>query len=581
MPSVINGMPTVSDIGDILKDCTMDEIREMIDYSDTAEELVYELTKGYFLTHRDFYDARTTSKELMKVFIMGFQIKNQTLTSKWKVPKELPASALATALSKTGDFALIQTDDNTDPSLYVYHERGYHAGTYRYVDTKDTTGEFHKIVRKWNYTASSAYRKEVLLYLADEAPVLTETADDAYVPVKNGVFNVKTMKFISNDDPRYRKEFVFLKKADVDYNPLASVNPSIVDPDTGDVYDVESFMDSYFGHDTPMTRLLWELLYALVRYKKNYKVCHFFVNVDDGNNAGSNGKSTLLDLMRNLLGKGNFCSIKPHDMDKDFALAPLHDTSAILVDEVSATEPIVTIDILKTLATRNASINTQKKFHDIRTGKWDGNMVFASNGWLKILEKTGAAERRFYFWKFVKRFVGSSDKSFIADVFVKDKRVLEYILYKILHMGDIKQLSRPQEIDDNLSEYRAATCNTVHEFLNEFALPDASGNIPLVWSMQPFAWLYEFYKCWLHKDLGMPNKMTKKTFRKEVIAWTALHADIWEYRGGAVARPKGVMEQSEPLLCKYEIYSWMDNALPKPNSAPCLVNTYTNALVRR
>lgn len=91
--------------------------------------------------------------------------------------------------------------------------------------------------------------------------------------------------------------------------------------------------------------------------------------------------------MRGLIGSGNYCSIKPTDMGKDFALGNLPDTTAILVDEISVTEPIDSIDILKTLATRDASVTTQRKFHDPRTVRWDGNMVFCCNGFAKIPEK--------------------------------------------------------------------------------------------------------------------------------------------------------------------------------------------------
>lgn len=591
MNNISNSPMGIAPIGNILKTQDIQQIHSMIDEAMTEDQLIRDMTDAFFKNIKSGkLDPKKTSRTLMKLLMLAFDYKNLYFRPKLKVPKELPAATLATALGKTGDFVLIRTDDESEPALYVYNDSGYNAGTYRYCDSRDDTGEFHNIVRRWNYTASSRYRREVFLYLAGEAPTLDETQDDEWVPVENGAFNVRTQEFISNMDDAYREKFVFLKKNHTAYNPYAFVSPVITDPDTGDTYDVDTVIESYFGKGSPMTRLLWELFYSLVRYKKNYRVMHFFCNVDNGTNAGSNGKSTLLSLMRELIGTGNYCSIKPTDMGKDFALANLPDTIAILVDEISVTEPIDSIDILKTLATRDASVTTQRKFRDVRTGRWDGNMVFCCNGFPKITEKTGAAERRFYFWNFTKRFTGASDKNFIQDVLVKDKRVLEYVLYKILHMGDIKKLSRPQEIDDTLDQYRKDTYNTVHEFMNEMAVPDSAGNIKLVWTMQPFRWLFELYQAWLLKDLGQHNKLTKKKFRQEIMVWCALHPDDWELRLGTVHRPKGAMEQNEPLIGEYGVTSWYGNVQTQFDSNnqpvgttyhPFLKDTYENALMRK
>ena len=566
------------------------DFKTFVDEAVSEDQLIRNITDYYITEHQPPYKPKKTASELLQLLQSGFETKNYSLKKPWRVPKELPASSLATLLSLTGQFARISTDPTEDPKLYLYHSEGYHTGIYRYVDLRNMTGEFNRVVRKWNYTASSQYRKEVLLYLADEAPFCRETSDDTWIAVGNGAFNIQTLEFVPNNTFKYKQEFVFMHKVHTNYNDSASSNPQVTDPVTGDVFDVDSFIESYFGKGSAMTQLLWELMYSLVRYKKNYKVCHFFCNVDSGNNAGSNGKSTLLELFRSLLGDGNSCSVKLHELNKDFKLAKLHESIAILVDEVPVDIPVEQCDVLKTLATRDASVTTEKKFHDARDGRWDGNIVYCCNGWPRILEKTGAAERRFYFWNFTKRFYGATDKSFIQDEFIHDRSVHEYILYKILHMGDIRKLSQPKEIQDNLQQYRLDNCNTVHEFLNEFALPDASGNIPLVWSMQPFKWLFAFYQCWLETDLHKRNQMTPKKFRQEVVAWASGHRDIWDVNTGDVHRPKGAMEEPEPLASEYNVTKWVPKRHDRYDSVnKCwvseykndLASTYTGALIRK
>ena len=74
------------------------------------------------------------------------------------------------------------------------------------------------------------------------------------------------------------------------------------------------------------------------------------------------------------------------------------------------------------------------------------------------------------------------------------------------------------------------------------------------------------------------------------MAWCALHPDDWELRSGAVHRPKGAMEQNEPLIGEYGVTSWYGNVQIQFDSNnqpvgttyhPVLKDTYDNALMRK
>lgn len=571
----ITTMP-VYDQGVVLKSATKDYIQ------------------SYAAQNKPLPSPHEVSEELLEAIADEYDSVNcfKTGRNKWVLPTVLPAPCTGELLLETKLFARIVTDPNAEPSLYMYQESGVHAGTYRPVDAQNST--FNQMVSEYNFKASERYRKEVLLYITNYAEIRKETTDDKWVAVGNGAFNVATTEFVPNTDPKYRKKFVYRMKVHTDYNPFASANVFMTDPETGKVFDVDSFMDSYFGAGSDMTELLWQLIHSFVRYNKNYKICHFFCNVDGANNSGSNGKSTILDLIRFLLGEGTYCSPKIHGLNERFALTNLPDTFAILVDEVAVDVPVDKIDVLKSLATRDGGLTSEKKFAHPRTFRWNGNMIFACNGWIKIMEKTGAAERRFYFWNFTKRFTGAADSSFIKETFVRDKKVLEYILYRVLHMGDIKKLIRPKEIDENLAQYRIDNGNAVHEFLDTFALPDESGNIPLVWDMQPFKWLYALFQAWMQNEVQRKNTYSPKRFRMEVAAWAANHSDIWEVHTGDVHRRNGSMTQAEPLIAEYDVDGWYNPSYAKGGALyfqrkqstsiscrPVLKATYTGALIRR
>ncbi len=564
------------------------------DQSAVLRSVTKDYIKSYTAQNKPLPSPDKAADELLEAIADAYDDVNLSKDGrdKWKTPLVLPAPCTGELMLETKLFAKIVTDPNAEPSLYMYHESGRHAGTYRFVD--DTNSIFNKMVLSYNYNASQKYRKEVLLYIASCAETRNVTTDDKWVAVGNGAFNVATTEFVSNTNPQYREKFVYLMKVHTDYNPLANTNVYMTDPKTGQTFDVDSFMASYFGAGSDMTELLWQLVHTLVRYNKNYKICHFFCNVDGANNGGSNGKSTLLDLFRSLLGEGTYCSPKIHELNERFALSNLPETFAILVDEVAVDVPVEKIDVLKSMATRDGSLTSERKFANPRTIRWNGNMIFACNGWIKIMEKTGAAERRFYFWNFTKRFTGATDSPFIQETFVKDKKVHEYILYRVLHMGDIKKLIRPKEIDENLMQYRIDNGNAVHEFMDTFALPDENGNIPLVWDMQPFKWLYALFQAWMQNEVQRRNTYSPKRFRMEVAAWAANHDDIWEVRTGDVHRPKLSMIQPEPLIAEYDVDSWYDPEYAKggiswyqrkqftgSSCCPVLKDTYTGALLLR
>lgn len=131
--------------------------------------------------------------------------------------------------------------------------------------------------------------------------------------------------------------------------------------------------------------------------------------------------------------------------------------------------------------------------------------------------------------------------------------------------------------------YQTVRRNTVHEFLNDVALPDSNGVMKLTWSLQPFKWLYALYRRWLEVELHQSTIISIKYFRNEVVEWAIYHGDIWDVVTTDVHRKTDEMEEYEPLIELYSVDSWKQSPSPSGTGyvSASLVRKYSNALVRK
>ena len=119
-----------------------------------------------------------------------------------------------------------------------------------------------------------------------------------YICVKNGVLNIETGE-LKDHNRKYR----FLAKIPVEYIPPE--NPRLKDKDR-----IERFINSILNHDKDR-KSVYELAgYCL--YRSSFLHNWFLFEGD-----GSNGKSTLITLLENFLGKENVSHITPQSLIKN------------------------------------------------------------------------------------------------------------------------------------------------------------------------------------------------------------------------------------------------------------------------
>lgn len=180
-------------------------------------------------------------------------------------------------------------------------------GEYRFGAT-----DIFKAVLGINKNATSHFRKEVLSYIKLMAPEKSQ-ADEKYIRFSNGILDVDSLELHPKDSG-----LLLLNEIPHAWNPEAK--SELVD---------ETFNGIAQGNQSIVANL-WEM-YGLAMYR-GHDVSRMMLL--QGN--GANGKSTLLDTLKTLLGEGNCFSLPIHELGEKFQLVPAMGKLALIGDDISS-----------------------------------------------------------------------------------------------------------------------------------------------------------------------------------------------------------------------------------------------------
>lgn len=421
---------------------------------------------------------------------------------------------------------------NTDRDLdllAIYVDDGEDEGIY-------ATSEDHirSVARQYNRELTINESREVMTVLREEAPRVSRCSDRDLIAVNNGIFDYQA-KRLNPWDP----DFVFLSKARVDY-VASALSPGIQTPD-GDTWEVEEWMQT-LSDDPEIVELLWEILGAIVRPHVRWNKSAWFYS-----EVGNNGKGTLVELMRNLVGTASYASIPISDFGKDFLLEPLTRASAILVDENDVGTFIDRAANLKAIIT-NDVISINRKYKTPIAYQFWGFMVQCLNGFPKIKDRSESFYRRQLFVPFTKTFTGS-ERRYIKDDYVARDDVLQYVLKRVLHM-DYHVLSEPEATKFVLDEYKLAN-DPVRSFWDEF-------EDSFVWDLLPFTFLYDLYKAWFAKTNPSGSPIGRNVFVQDLVNVIVKSTSWYCADKSAKIRTASRMNAAEPLIARFDLKDWMD-----------------------
>lgn len=418
--------------------------------------------------------------------------------------------------------------------LAIYEKEGPDEGIYSTSDD-----EFCKVAWKFDFTLQTKELSEIMNVLKKKAPRVSLCQNPDMIAVNNGIFDYRTKTLMP-----FSPDKVFLSKSRVDYvaNP---VNPVIHNPDDGTDWDVESWMAS-LSDDGEVVQLLWQISGAVIRPNVRWNKSAWLYS-----SVGRNGKGTLCAMLRNLCGEGNYAALKLSEFSVDFALEPLIHSSAIITDENDVGTFIDKAANLKAIIT-NDVIQINRKFKTPIAYQFRGFMVQCMNEMPKVKDKSDSFYRRQLFIPFLKTFDETQERKYIKDDYLARKEVLQYVLWRVLHM-DYYKLDEPAACTDVLNEYKEFN-DPVRQFWCEM-------EDQFAWDLLPFNFLYELYKKWFQANSPGGGIMGKNTFLQNLQQVLRENGE-WTFPAKAAGgkyvpvRSAGRMEKPEPLILKYGLDKW-------------------------
>lgn len=504
----------------------------------TRNAVIEDITKSTLdaMSASDLQDAKYVENAILNSVNLQISLENKSRKgngiTQLQYLVELTPTQIAVILLRVYPIVKIAAagmgSDEDQDLIAFYADEGENKGLYVSSDT-----QFRKIVRRYNYNIQSRQIEEVLNVLKERLPRVTVCNKQNLIAVNNGVFDYDSKTLLP-----FSPDYVFLSKSCVDYNSSA-VNPVIHNDMDGTDWDVESWMNE-LSDDPEIVQLLWEILGAIIRPLVPWNKSAWFYS-----ETGNNGKGTLCELMRQLVGAQACASISLSDFSKEFQLEPLLRSSAIVVDENDVGLFIDKAANLKAVITGD-TITINRKFKNPIAFSFHGFMVQCLNEYPRIKDKSDSFFRRQIFVPFDKCFTGR-ERKYIKHNYLHRKDVLEYVLYKVLHT-DYYQLSEPAACKIALDEYREfndMTRRFVQEFFPKFR-----------WDLVPYSFLYDLYKAWYKDNAGFEKNMKGKyTFLKEIKVLMDNIQTGWQPVDSPIP-PQHFMDAAEPLIHEYNLEKW-------------------------
>ena len=320
-----------------------------------------------------------------------------------------------------------ETEDTSIIYSYNFSE-GIYTGQEAYINRAIAKLEFRFDPRKYT---------QVHKYLKTQLPFLSKLENKNLIAVNNGVFNNKT-KQLEPFNPNY---FITSKLA-TKYNIHAISNYSTIE-DT--YFNVDNWFLSIANGNEELVKLLWEIVNEAIN--PNHTREKMAILYGEGNN----GKGTFQAMLTNLIGIENISTLTPHDFSGEFKLEMLQgkvcnigdDISNKYLDDVSNLMSIVTGD----------PVAVNRKGKSVITARFKLLNIFSANKLPKVRNKSQGAYRRLLIIPFNADFNGQVQDRRIKEEYLKNKIILEYILYKALHL-DFEKFSTTRATDEMLEEYK-------------------------------------------------------------------------------------------------------------------------------
>lgn len=441
--------------------------------------------------------------------------------------------ACITPASASGQFV-----KNTAYNFYMYDfDRSSDTfGTYIHASEFIT-----KVIMAVNLANTQTFFKRTFDLLIDLTKTITEFEDPNYIFVNNGIYNKTTNELLPFDP-----EYVSLSKIKTDYNALAK-SPTITNPEDGTVWTLDQWLSELVDDDPNRIEQLWQIISAALNPGRVYDKCVIFHST-----VGNNGKGTLGQLIKNVIGGRNLYAALPIIGFADrFRVAQLVGKICNIGDENPVGQYLDSIAQFKAAITGD-DIQIEYKGRDAYPLQVRMLNIQMMNSSLLTKDKSESAYRRFLIVPFTHSFTGI-ERKYIKHDYMNRQEVKEYVLKRALEMPVVTDFIVTPENNAALYAQKVEN-NSVYEFMED-VYPD------LQWTVLPIKFLYDLYVEWSSK-YNLNGKPVKKSIFVDYITnyLNERDNDVWEARTQqSEAISVGTsMDADEPLITTYNLTAYFD-----------------------
>ena len=519
--------------------------------SQIYERVPQEVLAQYPNLTNEYSFADTVMAKILSEFTLqnSVRVKGQKL----KCPQDLPPLSIAVLIAARSDVALVSSGDKSQTDkkqnltseqrhslpIGIYQTTGDNKGVYEI--TNDPYGAFGELVEKYKPDATRREKLEVFTLVKSRLKVVEKCVIPYYVAVNNGIWNMKN-KILHPFNP----DFVFTSKIYTNIN-LAATNPVISIPEDNSTWDVDTFF-AELGSPEFQLSIKEVIQAACLPLAPRNKMVLFL------NTAGNNGKGTVCQLIRNILGEHSVVSIPIAEFSEKFALGNLPNAVAVIVDENNVSKFSQGLGNLKAVITGD-TVTIERKFEKQYDYSFHGLVLECVNDFPKVDDKSGSFRRRLHIIPFENCFTGK-EKRYIKDRLIYRTDVLEYILKMVLVDMEYREEFTQTAATKAALELYTKTTNSVVSFLKEI-LPECK------WDLLPATeFLYEAYKNWYREFVPSGKVIGRNDFIDSVREFVATDENMkleWEWTDST--RSKGYIDcdKKEPLLDRYDLTAFMDD----------------------
>ena len=516
-------------------------------------QIIEKTTNTYIDSYQPLPDEIVCSYEVVEEINNETQSenKNRPDTNKLRYFKDIPDLAVAMLIAAREDVALIAPGDKsqtnrevnmTDEQRFqlpvgIYQYNGDNEGVWEV--SNDPLGAFGILVEKYKPGATKKTKQEIFILVKRRLRIVRKCVIPHYVPVNNGIWDMESKILFP-----FSEDLVFTSKLHTNLN-LAAVNPVISTPD-GD-WDVDTFFDE-LGSPGFVKSILEVIQAACLPLAPRNKMVLFY------NTAGNNGKGTICQMIRNLLGEDVVISIPIDEFSVKFALADLPHAIAIITDENNTNSFSKGLGNLKAVITGDV-VKVEQKYEKSYNFAYRGIVIQCLNDMINGNDKSGSFKRRLHIIPFENCFTGK-EKRYIKERLIYRTDVLEYILKMVLVDMDYREEFTETSATKAALELYTKTTNSVVAFLEEI-LPECK------WDLLPATdFLYSAFKSWYREVSPSGKVIGRNDFIDSVKEFIATDENMkleWEWTDST--RSKGYIDcdKKEPLLDRYDLTAFMDN----------------------